>query len=179
MNIMTAKKKSTVKKTKTKKTYAKGAKKEMVDALTRKLAKDIWDDDDYMPTDHTLIQEDYDVDAADPYVYDSDKGCPDLSYFGDEFEWKYGEEELLDQLKEYIKSTYGQHYANVKTGTQVLDMYESIGIAIPSCQANAIKYLCRYGKKNGEERKDLFKALHYTILLIHFIELQNRESEVY
>lgn len=91
------------------------------------------------------------------------------------FHWKYGEEELLDQLKAYIKTTYGQHYANKKTGTQVLDMYESIGIAIPSCQANAIKYLCRYGKKNGEERKDLMKSLHYIILLIHFIELQNQE----
>ena len=30
------------------------------------------------------------------------------------------------------------------------------------CQANAIKYLCRYGKKAGRNRKDLLKA--FTIL---------------
>lgn len=93
-----------------------------------------------------------------------------------EFNWKYGEGDLIDNLKEYIKTTYGQHYANIKTGTQVLDMYESIGIAIPSCQANAIKYLFRYGKKKGEEKKDLMKSLHYTLLLIHFIEMKNREE---
>jgi hypothetical protein len=34
------------------------------------------------------------------------------------------------------------------------------------CQANAIKYLCRYGKKNGYNRNDLLKAVHYIILLM-------------
>jgi hypothetical protein len=36
------------------------------------------------------------------------------------------------------------------------------------CQANAIKYLARYGKKGGKNRKDLLKALHYAILLMYF-----------
>ena len=31
---------------------------------------------------------------------------------------------------------------------------------------NAIKYLCRYGKKNGHNRKDLLKAIHYIVLLM-------------
>ena len=32
--------------------------------------------------------------------------------------------------------------------------------------ANAIKYLARFGKKNGRNRKDLLKAIHYIILLM-------------
>ena len=35
-----------------------------------------------------------------------------------------------------------------------------------SKKANAIKYLARYGKKNGKNRKDLLKAVHYVILLM-------------
>ena len=31
---------------------------------------------------------------------------------------------------------------------------------------NAIKYLARYGKKNGKNRKDLLKAIHYIVLLM-------------
>ena len=34
------------------------------------------------------------------------------------------------------------------------------------CQSNAIKYLCRYGKKNGKNKKDLYKAVHYIVLLL-------------
>ena len=33
-------------------------------------------------------------------------------------------------------------------------------------ESNAIKYLARYGKKNGKNRKDLLKAVHYVILLM-------------
>ena len=29
-----------------------------------------------------------------------------------------------------------------------------------------LKYLCRYGKKNGQNRKDLLKAIHYIVLLM-------------
>jgi hypothetical protein len=41
-------------------------------------------------------------------------------------------------------------------------------IAEPFCRANAIKYLYRFGDKEGKNKKDLLKALHYTILLYHF-----------
>ena len=34
------------------------------------------------------------------------------------------------------------------------------------CQANAIKYLARFGKKDGRNRKDLLKAVHYIVLLM-------------
>lgn len=82
---------------------------------------------------------------------------------------KYGEQELIDELAAYIKSTYGEHYVS-PDGIQVQDLFHSIDIAAPFCQANAIKYLVRFGKKSGKNRKDLLKALHYIILLMHFSE---------
>jgi hypothetical protein len=45
-------------------------------------------------------------------------------------------------------------------------MLRQLDIDKDFCQANAIKYLCRYGKKDGYNRKDLLKAIHYIVLLM-------------
>ena len=79
---------------------------------------------------------------------------------------KYGEDKICDEIKKYIKSTYGEHYSTTKDGFQVQDMLRQLGIDKDFCQANAIKYLCRYGKKDGKNRKDLLKAIHYIVLLM-------------
>ena len=46
------------------------------------------------------------------------------------------------------------------------------------CQANAIKYLCRYGKKLGKNRNDLLKAIHYVILLINQEDEDDLENDL-
>jgi len=79
---------------------------------------------------------------------------------------KYNEEKILKEIGDYIKSTYGHHYAQVKEGVQVQDLLRSVGIDKDFCQANAIKYLARFGKKDGRNRKDLLKAVHYIVLLM-------------
>jgi len=79
---------------------------------------------------------------------------------------KYNEDKILNEIGEYIKSTYGQHYAQVQEGVQVQDLLRSAGIDKDFCQANAIKYLARFGKKNGRNRADLLKAAHYIVLLM-------------
>ena len=79
---------------------------------------------------------------------------------------KYREDEILDEIKYYISGTYDQHYSTNEEGFQVMDMIKQLGIDKDFCQANAIKYLCRYGKKNGHNRKDLLKAIHYIVLLM-------------
>ena len=80
---------------------------------------------------------------------------------------KYNEDKILKEIGDYIKGTYGQHYAQVSKGTQVQDLLRDIGIDKDFCQANAIKYLCRFGKKDGRNRKDLLKAVHYIVLLMN------------
>ena len=79
---------------------------------------------------------------------------------------KYNEDKIIKEISDYIKSTYGEHYSTDKNGFQVMDMLRQLGIDKDFCQANAIKYLCRYGKKDGKNRKDLLKAIHYVILLM-------------
>ena len=73
---------------------------------------------------------------------------------------------IIKEISDYISNTYTEHYSTTKDGFQVQDMLRHLGIDKDFCQANAIKYLCRYGKKNGHNRKDLLKAIHYIVLLM-------------
>ncbi len=47
-----------------------------------------------------------------------------------------------------------------------MDIFRNMDIDMDFSQANAIKYLMRYGKKKGRNEKDLYKAIHYIVLLI-------------
>ena len=85
----------------------------------------------------------------------------------DDDNMKYNEDKILKEVIEYIEKTYSEHYSVDKSGFQVQDMLRHIGIDKDFCQANAIKYLCRFGKKDGRNRKDLLKAVHYIVLLMN------------
>ena len=80
---------------------------------------------------------------------------------------KYKEDEAIKALQDYISTTYGGHYTSKENNVQTLDLIESVGDAESFCRSNAIKYLSRYDKK-GQAKRDILKALHYTLLLYHF-----------
>ena len=82
--------------------------------------------------------------------------------------FKYEEDAILKQAEEYIAKTYELHYTSDKGNYQTLDLIESIGDAEAFCRSNAIKYLSRFGKKDGKNRKAILKAIHYCTLLYHF-----------
>lgn len=85
--------------------------------------------------------------------------------------WKYNEGKILKQLEEYIKSTYSQHYVDRTGGgtEQTLDKIKH-NRREGFCAGNVTKYIDRYDTK-GTPRADLFKVLHYTILLINHLNL--------
>ena len=82
--------------------------------------------------------------------------------------WKYNEDVILKELREYLSGTYRSHYTSQESKTQTLDLIEGIGDAEAFCRSNAIKYLSRFGKKNGKSKFDILKAIHYCVLLYHF-----------
>ena len=69
----------------------------------------------------------------------------------------------IEEIRNYVKNTYGEHYAN---GIQVTDLWEALESSDTTCRDTAIKYLARYGKKGGKNKKDLYKAIHYIMLLL-------------
>ena len=82
--------------------------------------------------------------------------------------YRYNEDKILKELTKYIEGTYDEHYAGQDQPFQIQDVFEHLGIAESFVRGNAIKYLYRFGQKEGKNKKDLLKALHYTILLYHF-----------
>ena len=80
---------------------------------------------------------------------------------------KYKEDESIKALQDYISTTYNGHYTSKENNVQTLDLIESVGDAEAFCRSNAIKYLSRYDKK-GQAKRDILKALHYSLLLYHF-----------
>jgi len=88
--------------------------------------------------------------------------------------YKFGEDKVLKDLSDYIDATYGEHYTNKNNNVQALDVFEARGTMGTTCIDNVIKYSMRYGKKDGANRKDLLKILHYAVLALGY-EDKHRE----
>ena len=85
--------------------------------------------------------------------------------------YKYHEEEILKDIEEYVSSTYQGHYTGKSheyRNVQTIDLMASKELAASFCQANILKYGSRYGNKDGKNKKDLMKVIHYAMLLLHF-----------
>ncbi len=86
-------------------------------------------------------------------------------------QYKYHEEEILKDIEEYVSRTYQGHYTGTKhefRKVQTIDLMAARDIAAQFCQANILKYGSRYGSKNGKNKTDLLKVIHYAMLLLHF-----------
>ena len=90
--------------------------------------------------------------------------------------WKYQEDVTLKELEDYLAGTYRSHYTSAESKTQTLDLIESIGDAEAFTRSNAIKYLSRFGKKDGKSKLDILKAIHYCVLLYHFSGMHAQTS---
>jgi hypothetical protein len=79
-------------------------------------------------------------------------------------DYAFNEDKLLAEMKEYIDSTYDAHYSQDKyQSTEIIeDMGHGMGFAL----GNVIKYCQRYGKKEGCNRSDLMKVIHYGIIAL-------------
>ena len=79
--------------------------------------------------------------------------------------YKYSEDRLLEELRIYIDDTYDGHYS--QNQFQATEFIMDSGHGDGFCIGNIIKYAQRYGKKDGYNRKDLLKVLHYDIMALH------------
>jgi len=91
--------------------------------------------------------------------------------------YKYSEDVILKELKDYITGTYNQHYSAGDDKIQTLDLIEACGDGESFCRSNILKYASRYDKK-GTARRDIMKILHYAVLLMHFND-KNAQRETY
>ena len=86
--------------------------------------------------------------------------------------YKFDEDKIIKEIKKHIDKTDEGHYNKNKfQATEfIIDSRHGEGF----CIGNILKYAKRYGKKNGKNRADLLKVIHYAIIAMH---LNNGESE--
>jgi hypothetical protein len=80
-------------------------------------------------------------------------------------------EDIMQELYDYIDSTYSEHYSSI--GIQTIDKWEARGTLVSTALDMAEKYGDRYGKKEGYNKKDILKAIHFLIMVYaanHFAE---------
>jgi len=89
---------------------------------------------------------------------------------------KFNEAENIKQLTKYVEGTYSKHYSS-PNGVQSMDLISSSGLGLDFCLGNVLKYASRYGKKNGANKEDLMKIMHYTLLAMNEHDLKENNGE--
>ena len=77
-------------------------------------------------------------------------------------DYKFRENEILEDIKNYIDETYSSHYS--KSEKQATEHIVDQGHGTGFCMGNILKYAQRYGKKEGRNKKDLLKVIHYAVI---------------
>lgn len=88
--------------------------------------------------------------------------------------YRFDEDNLIKELKEYVDATYNGHYSKNKFQSTefIIDCGHGIGFAL----GNVLKYAQRYGHKDGTNRKDLLKILHYALIALYVHDYNQKNS---
>jgi hypothetical protein len=88
--------------------------------------------------------------------------------------YKYNEDTTLKDLAQYIDNTYTEHYSHGRY--QATEFIIDAGFGEGFCMGNIMKYAQRYGKKDGKNKKDLLKIIHYAMMAIHTLEQEDNTA---
>lgn len=89
-------------------------------------------------------------------------------------DYRYNEFALISELEDYVNSTYQEHYS--KNKFQATEFIIDGGHGEGFCLGNILKYTQRYGNKEGKNRKDLLKVLHYALIALHVHDLEHSDD---
>ena len=78
--------------------------------------------------------------------------------------YKFDEDKIIKEIKKHIDKTYEGHYN--KNKFQATEFIIDSGHGEGFCIGNILKYAQRFGKKEGRNEKDLYKVIHYAIILL-------------
>lgn len=135
---------------------------------------------DYYSSDNQYPRHDVALanDIASPYVIDAAMVTANTVYTAGKIDMeaylrknvfndkaKFNEPKLLEELIGYLSSTYKGHYGGQVQPLELIDEDRDRGLGFAT--GNVIKYAARYGKKNGFNRDDLLKVVHYGLLALY------------
>jgi|SRR5271157_1785582 len=86
---------------------------------------------------------------------------------GQHIRYKYREDQIINDFREYIDRNYKGHY-KVDNNLECFDAWIALGDATPTFRNVAMKYLWRFGKKKDNLPKDdLLKTMHYVLMCLY------------
>lgn len=88
--------------------------------------------------------------------------------FNPRIDYKFREDQLIEEFRLYIDSTYSGHYG--QGGLQSSEVIIDRGHGMGFFSGNVDKYNGRYGKKGetpADHRKDIMKIIHYGFLMLY------------
>ena len=86
-------------------------------------------------------------------------------------DFKFKEDRILKDIIDYVMDTYSSHYA--QTQKQATEIIIDQGHGTGFCMGNILKYAQRYGKKDGHNKADLMKVIHYVIIQLSQVYYEN------
>lgn len=90
--------------------------------------------------------------------------------------YKYEEKKILAEVSNYVDSTYKAHYVG-DDDFQSIDLIAAGGMLMSFAASSIIKYAFRFGKKEGLNRKDLLKVIHYAMFMLWELDKESAKEE--
>ena len=92
-------------------------------------------------------------------------------------DYKFKENIIVNDVMDYVNKTYDSHYAKTKN-YQATEIIIDQGHGTGFCMGNILKYAQRYGKKEGRNKNDLLKVIHYAIIQLSQDHYQGNQPEL-
>ena len=92
-------------------------------------------------------------------------------------DYKFKENIIVNDVMDYVNKTYDSHYAKTKN-YQATEIIIDQGHGTGFCMGNILKYAQRYGKKEGRNKNDLMKVIHYAIIQLSQDHYQGNQPEL-
>lgn len=90
--------------------------------------------------------------------------------------YRYHEDTILREIENYVDATYGEHYAG-DDNVQAIDLIAAGGMLMHFAASSIIKYAYRFGKKNGLNRDDLLKVIHYAMFMLWELDKKSKNDK--
>lgn len=120
---------------------------------------------------------DPDISYSGDSLYHQGKLFNTWNEYTDEVDYKFRENELIEEFKKYIDNTYSGHYGQggLQSSEVIVDRGHGMGFFL----GNVDKYNGRYGKKGtpDDHRKDIMKIIHYGFLALYEHDRLYSDSE--
>ena len=92
-------------------------------------------------------------------------------------QYKFKEDKYFKEAMNWIDKTYEEDYhystGKIQATENIIDKGHGTGF----CMGNIEKLFCRYGLKEGHNKNDLYKIIHYAIIQLYVHEKENLDGK--